>query len=113
MRSIFITVACAATILAIVFLILPLGSLLMIPAIAALLFGYLAYRSSDESKKKFPKYILIATALICLAGITKLFVIKDKVVNDTNFENRIETSKEDAIKELDDIESELEEDLDF
>ena len=59
MRKIFLVLASVFTTLSIVFAFLPLGTLGLIPIGIALLFGYLAFRKSDDSQKKLVKVLLL------------------------------------------------------
>ena len=104
MRKIFLVLASVFTTLSIVFAFLPLGTLGLIPIGIALLFGYLAFRKSDDSQKKLVKVLLLFSALSLIAIIGKEVLVQDEIAKDAVFEKeKIETKKE-SQKELEELE---------
>lgn len=104
MRKIFLVLASVFTTLSIVFAFLPLGTLGLIPIGIALLFGYLAFRKSDDSQKKLVKVLLLFSALSLIAIIGKEVLLQDEIAKDAVFEKeKIETKKE-SQKELEELE---------
>jgi hypothetical protein len=104
MRKLFIILASLFTVLSVVFVFLPLGTLALLPIALALIFGYLTFKKSDENQKQLPKMELIVAGLCLLAVIGKEILIKDEVAQDTQFEQtKVETKKE-AKKELEELE---------
>ena len=63
MRKAFIILAFLFAILGIVFVILPMGTLGLLPVGLSLVFAGLAYYKSAESDKTVPKWLLIVAGL--------------------------------------------------
>ncbi|WP_313806340.1 hypothetical protein [Flavobacterium sp.] len=110
MRKTFIILASFFTILSIVFTALPLGTLALLPIGLSLVLGFLAFKRSTDTEKKFPKIILIIAGLCLIVVIGKELFTKEEVAQDVQFEQTIEKSKEEDKKELEELES-LEGDL--
>ena len=110
MRKTFIILASFFTILSIVFTALPLGTLALLPIGLSLILGFLAFKKSTDTEKKFPKIILMASGLCLAVVIGKELFTKEEVAQDVQFEQTIEKSKEEDKKELEELES-LEGDL--
>ena len=108
MRIVFIILACTAILLGIVFVVLPMGSIAVVPAVAGVLFAYLAFRKSEVGYKNPPKILLIIAVLLIIVGVSKHFLVKTEVAKDDSFEERVEDSQKEAIEELDSLEDELE-----
>jgi EamA domain-containing membrane protein RarD len=107
MRKLFIVIAFIFAIIGIIFAILPLGTLGILPTGLALIFSILAIIKSDEAEKKLPKAILIIVFLTLFTIIAKSFV-PDEVVQDQQFEQKKEASKKEDLKELEELEQDLE-----
>jgi membrane protein implicated in regulation of membrane protease activity len=105
MRNILITISIFFGVLGIVFVILPMGTIAFLPAGIALVLSIIAYFVSEKSKKKFP-YILIVLFVVLLlsAGAKKVFV-KDTVKVEKQFLKEKQESKQEAQKELEDLEN--------
>jgi predicted membrane protein len=104
MRKLIVVIAIIFTILGIIFSILPMDTLAFLPIGLALIFTLLLLKKSEEEQKKLPKVILFICALCSVFVLGKTLFIKDEVVVDQKFElQKIET-KEEAKKELEEIE---------
>jgi len=108
MRKAFLIIAVIFTILSIVFSALPLDTLALAPIGIALLFIFLAFKKSEVDQRKFPKRLFIVTYICALVVLGKTFLIKDKVAVDTQFEKQKIETKQEAKKELEDLEKDLE-----
>jgi hypothetical protein len=108
MRKTFLIIAVIFTILSVVFSALPLDTLALAPIGIALLFIFLAFKKSDVEKRKFPKRLFIVAYICALVVLGKTFLIKDKVAIDTQFEKQKIETKQEAKKELEDLEKDLE-----
>lgn len=107
MRKLFLITASVFTVLSIVFSFLPLGTIALLPIAIALLFGFLAFRKSDENQKKLVKIILLFSTFALVAVIAKELLVKDEVEKDVQFEKeKVESKKEDK-KDLENLEKDL------
>lgn len=104
MRKLFLVIASLFTVLSIVFAFLPLGTLSIIPIAIALIFGFLALKKSDVNQSKLVKILLLFSLLSLVFVIGKEIFIKDEVEVDSQFESKKAESKEEAQKELEEIE---------
>ncbi|MBW1295088.1 hypothetical protein [Aquimarina litoralis] len=111
MRIVFITIAAIAAFLGIIMAILPFGTIGILPGLVALLAGFGAYYLSKKKEKPQKLSLLFLTIgiLVVVASGSKSFWVKDEVAVDTEFQQKEEQSKEEAIEELKEIENELEE----
>ena len=108
MRKLILILASVFCVLGIAFTILPMGTLAIIPIGIALVLAFLAFKKSDGNQQKFPKILLIVAGICLLAVIGKELFIKDEVEKDTKFENQKIETKQEAKKELEDLEKDLE-----
>jgi hypothetical protein len=106
MKKLFIILAIIATVLAAIFSFLPMGSIALIPGLGALLFSFLAYKFS-ETKTTFIKGLLALSVLLVLVGLGKMFFITEEVVIEEAYEEKMETSKKEALEDLEELEMEL------
>jgi hypothetical protein len=104
MRKLFLILASAFGALGIAFTILPMDTLAFLPIGLALIFGLLTLKKSEEIQKKFPKIILTIAALCSLVVLGKTLLIKDEVATDTQFEQQKIETKQEARKELEELE---------
>ncbi len=106
MRVFFIVITLLSAIITVVLAVLPLYKLAFIPAIASLVFGFIAFYLSN--KKQLPKHsIKLAFLLTILAlGLTtyKSIFSTSEVGNTEELEQKEKQSEEEAIEELDDLE---------
>ena len=103
MRKAFIVLAFIFAILGIVFVILPMGTLGVLPVGLSILFAGLAFAKSDASNRNIPKWLLI------IAGLTLVFVIvrammPDEVEQDVQFEQKKVESKQEDLQDLEELE---------
>lgn len=104
MRKLFLVLAAFFTVLSIVFAFLPLGTLSIIPIVVALIFGFLALKKSDVKQSKLVKVLLLFSLLSLLFVIGKEIFVKDEVEADIQFESKKVESKQEAQKELEELE---------
>lgn len=108
MKNLFATLAILFLVLSCVFSFLPMGTIALIPITLGLLFSYLFFKKSEDSKKGFSKIVLVLTALCLLFVLIKVTFIKNEVEVDTKFEQQKLENKKDAKQDLEEIESDLE-----
>lgn len=105
MKKLFTILALIAAILAIILAVLPVSNLAVIPSIAALIFGLLAFyfsKKAGEVKKLVQFSFLLTTAALVLVVYKALFT--ETEVSSTEALDAKETQfKEEAIDELEDL----------
>ncbi len=104
MRKLLIVLTIILAIIGIVFTILPMGTLAFIPVGSAILLSIIAIILSKENQKMLPKYLLLASFIVFLAVVAKDVFVKDKIVTDQQFDEKKVESKEEAKKELEELE---------
>jgi phosphoglycerol transferase MdoB-like AlkP superfamily enzyme len=104
MRQLFLGIAISFSVLSVVFVFLPLGTLALIPVVIAFVFGFLALKKSDASQAKLVKVLLIISGLCLVFILGKEIFIKDEVEADQQFDTQKVESKKEAQKELEDLE---------
>lgn len=108
MRKLFLILGIVFTVLAIVFSVLPLDTIAFLPIGLALIFCLLLLKKSDDNQKKLPNILLLLCVLSSVFVLGKTLLIKDEVVQDTKFEQQKIETKQEAKKELEDLEKDLE-----
>jgi hypothetical protein len=105
MKKLIIVLAIIFTILAIIFSILPMDTLAFLPIGLAFIFNLLLLKKSEELQKKIPKTLLFISALCSVFVLGKTLFIKDEIVVDQKFEQQKIETKQEAKKELEELES--------
>jgi membrane-bound ClpP family serine protease len=101
MRKLLIISTIVLLILGIVFTVAPLEKFGVLAAIAALIFGLLAYKKSDIGQSNFPKYLtIIAVGTLFAATYFVFFTESEKVEVDQQFEQQKIQSENDAKQTL-------------
>lgn len=103
MRKVFTILAVIFIIVSIVFAILPMGEIAYIPVGLSLIFSGLAMFISESSAKKFPRILLILSALLMVVVVAKA-MMPDEVAQDTEFEQKKIESKNEDLKDLEELE---------
>ena len=85
-----------------------------IGAILGLIFGLIAYTSArkQNGKSSFQRIVVLLSLIAIIISVGKQLVFTDTVKEDVQFIEKTEQSKQDAVKELEELEEELNEDLD-
>ncbi len=104
MKKIVFVMASVFTFLSVLFAILPLGTLALIPIGIALILGLLALKKSEANQTKWIKIVLAITVLSLVFVIGKEVFTKDEVQVDQQFNATKEASKQEAQKELEELE---------
>lgn len=110
MKKLWLVLGIIFTVLAVVFSVFPFDTLAFLPIGLALVFGLLLLQKSEENKKKLPKFLLTITALCSVFVLGKTLLVKDEVEVDKTFEKQKIETKQEAKKELEELEQ-LENDL--
>ena len=106
MRKVFNVLAVLFIIIGIAFAILPMGTLGLLPTGLAVIFSGLAFFISEADAKKFPKWLLIISALLLIIVVAKA-MMPDEVAADTEFEQQKIESKNEDLKDLEALEGDL------
>ena len=104
MRQLFLVIASIFTVLGVVFTFLPLGTLALLPIGIGILFGFLALKKSDVKQAKWVKVLLVISVIALFFVVGKELFTKDEVEVDSQFEAKKLESKQEAQKELEDLE---------
>ena len=104
MRQLFLVIASIFTVLGVVFTFLPLGTLALLPVGIGMLFGFLALKKSDVKQAKWVKVLLVISVIALVFVVGKELFTKDEVEVDSQFEAKKLESKQEAQKELEDLE---------
>lgn len=111
MKKIFTILAIIASILAIIFSVLPISNLAVFPAASALVFGGIAFYLSKRAGevKKIIQFTFLLTT--CALAITtyKAFFIKTEVANTEILNEKEAQFEEEAIEELENLDIETSE----
>lgn len=106
MRKVFLVLAVLFILIGIVFVILPMGTMGILPTGLALAFSGIAFFISESHAKKFPKWLLIVSALLVVIVVAKA-MMPDEVASDTEFEQKKIESKNEDLKDLEALEGDL------
>jgi membrane protein implicated in regulation of membrane protease activity len=108
MKQLFTVLAIIASFLAIILSVLPASNLAVIPAIAALVFGFVAFYLSKKTGqvKKIIQFTFFLAIISLSITIYKAIFNKAEIGNTQELINKEEASKEEAIEELEGLEIE-------
>lgn len=106
MKLLALIIAIIGAIITIVFTIFPVGSLTVFPALITIICGFILYRLYKQENKStnFPKLIMAIALISALISISRNVLTDDVIVNDIEMEQREEKSKNDAVKDLEELE---------
>lgn len=108
MKQLFTILAIIASVLAIIFSVLPISNLAVFPAIAALIFASIAFYFSKKigEVKKIIQFSFLLTISALLITTYKAIFTKTEVVNTQILEAKETQFEEEAIEELEGLEIE-------
>lgn len=106
MRLLALIIAVIGVIITVAFTISPIGSLTLFPALITLICGFILFRLNKlENKSTSLAKIVMGIALTCsVIAISKDLLTEDVIVQDTELKQREKESKNDAIKDLEELE---------
>ncbi|WP_242158597.1 FUSC family protein [Aestuariivivens sediminis] len=110
MKTVCTGLAIVCSVLTAIFAVLPLSNLAVIPALAALVFGLIAFywsRKTGEVKKIIPFTFLLTGVALCFT-IYKAVFTSTEVAETTALEAKESQLEEEAIEALEDIDLDLE-----
>ena len=102
MRKIALLLAFLFCALSVLFIVLPMGTLGLIPVALTLVLSGLAWAKSNATQKKVPFILLILSSII-LVFIVVRSLIPDEVATDKQFEQRKEINKKQDLEDLEDL----------
>ena len=95
-------------ILGLLFSFLPISNLAIFPATFGLILGLVAYLSAKKQLNfSFAKIVVLLSLLAIIISMGKQLLTNDEVKNDTEFIQKEKQSEQDAVKELDELDDEL------
>lgn len=114
MNKLFTILGFIGAVLALIFSFLPISNLAIFPAVIGLILGLIAYTSARKQKGKssFQRIVVLLSLIAIIISVGKQLVFTDTVKEDAQFIEKTEQSRQDAVKELEELEEELNEDLD-
>lgn len=104
MRKTFLILSYIFTALSILFSILPLDTLAFAPIGIAIIFLVLTFLKSEVNQRVWVKRLFIITYLCAAVVVVKTFFFKDEVAVDQQFEQQKIETKQEAKKELEELE---------
>ncbi len=110
-RIVFILIAAIAAFIGIIMAILPLGTIGILPGGIAAIVGLAAYGISKKQEKptKVALLFVVIGILVVITSGSKSIWSKDEIADDQELVQKEEESKKEAIEDLKEIESELNE----
>ena len=108
MRKTLLIVSIIFVVISIVFSILPLDTLALLPIGIALILIFLTFKKSDVPQRKMVKILFAITYICALFVLGKTYLIKDEVEKDQKFEQEKIETKQEAKKDLENLENDLE-----
>ncbi|WP_100614609.1 FUSC family protein [Confluentibacter citreus] len=108
MKQVFITLGLISAILATILSVLPLSNLAIFPAIAALIFGLIAFYLSKKAGyvKKIIQFTFLLTIVALSITIYKAVFTTVEVTNTEDLIIKEEESKQEALEELEGLDLE-------
>ncbi|MFT3794940.1 hypothetical protein [Flavobacterium sp.] len=103
MRKVYNVLAVLFIVISIVCAILPMGQIAYIPVGLALIFSGLAMFISEGAAKKFPRILLIVSAILLVVVVARA-MMPDEVAQDTEFDQKKIESKNEDLKDLEQLE---------
>ncbi len=110
MRTLFIILGGIGAVLGLIMAFLPFDTIALLPAVAGIVFGFIALIVSKKKSlsTKAPNLIIALSFVASAVVAGKTMFTENKVAEDESFEQREEASEQEAVKELEEIQ-ELEE----
>lgn len=106
MRLLALIIAVLGLIVTVAFTIFPIGNLTIFPAITTIICGVILLKlyKSDGKISSLPKVIIAIAFIAIVISSVRTALTDDVIAVDTEFEQKEEQSKEDAVKELEGLE---------
>ena len=110
MRIFALVLASLSLLITIAFTIVPVGNIIIFPSIITIICAFIAFRIGlkEKSKVGFARLLMIVAFISLVTSIVRTHLTEDIIVEDQQFIEREEKSKDDAVKELEELEDDLE-----
>ena len=98
-------------ILGLLFSFLPISNLAIFPATFGLILGLIAYQSAKKQQLNFSfaRIVVLLSLLAIVISMSKQLITTDEVKTDKEFIQKEKQSEEDAVKDLEELDDELDE----
>ena len=106
MKLIALIVALIGVVITIAFTIFPIGNLTIFPAFITVICGFILLKlySQEHLSTKLPKILITIAFIGALVSMSRAVLNTDEVEEDIKFELRENESKQEALKELEELE---------
>lgn len=103
MRKFLIILTIFFLVFSLIFVILPMGTIALLPTGLALTGGILAFVKSEPVLRKMPKWLMITAIALFVVALGKVIFVKNEAENDQVFLQEQIQSTEEAQQELEEL----------
>ena len=103
MRKFLIFLTIFFLVFSLIFVILPMGTIALLPTGLALAGGILAFVKSEPVLRKMPKWLMITAIALFVVALGKVIFVKNEAENDQVFLQEQIQSTEEAQQELEEL----------
>lgn len=103
MRKFLIILTVFFLVFSLIFVILPMGTIALLPTGLALAGGILAFVKSEPALRKMPKWLMITAIALFVVALGKVIFVKNEAENDQVFLQEQIQSTEEAQQELEEL----------
>ncbi len=103
MRKFLIILTIFFLVFSLIFVILPMGTIALLPTGLALAGGILAFVKSEPALRKMPKWLMITAIALFVVALGKVIFVKNEAENDQVFLQEQIQSTEEAQQELEEL----------
>ena len=103
MRKFLIILTIFFLVFSLIFVILPMGTIALLPTGLALAGGILAFVKSEPALRKMPKWLMITAIALFVVALGKVIFVKNEAENDQVFLQEQIQSTEEAQQELEEM----------
>jgi hypothetical protein len=111
MNKLFSIIGFIGAILGLIFSFLPISNLAIFPAVIGLILGLIVYTAAKKQNTgfSFARIVVLLSLLAIIILASKQLFFQNKVAEDTEFIENNEKSEQDAVKDLEELDEELNE----
>lgn len=103
MRKFLIILTVFFLVFSLIFVVLPMGTIALLPTGLALAGGILAFVKSEPALRKMPKWLMITAIALFVVALGKVIFVKNEAENDQVFLQEQIQSTEEAQQELEEL----------
>ena len=103
MRKFLIILTIFFLVFSLIFVILPMGTIALLPTGLAMAGGILAFVKSEPALRKMPKWLMITAIALFVVALGKVIFVKNEAENDQVFLQEQIQSTEEAQQELEEL----------